>query len=513
MPRAEWHPGRPWSGAAEVEAEEGRRRPCSRPQRRVRAPSEVPEVPGAQRPTAVRTSRWAHPEPTPRARRRKRQAALARPRSPEVGGQRAAWPRSPAPPGRQKGRSRPARPPPARPQPWAFSWIPGVTLVAVAPGTGFEPVTLRLTAACSTAELTRNGSNRDYRGELGPRLDRPRSRDRQPRATQRRPRRRWTAPRLFQVVLELLAARRVAELAQRLGLDLTDALAGDAKALAHFFERPLMPVDETEAQLKHTTLAGRQSVEDVLDLGAQHGQRGGIAGRGRLFVLDKVAEVGVLLLADRGLEGDGILGDLGDLADLLRGDAHLLGDLLVRRLPAQLLEKPARDPHQLVDGLHHVHRDPDGARLVGDGPRDGLPDPPSGVGRELEPLVVVELLDGPDQPHVAFLDQIQEGHASADVLLGNADHKPQVGLGEGVLGLLVALLDQLRVGDLLLSAEERHPTDLLEVHAHRVVKRHGVDGLGGGHQLLVVLHHLEILVAVGDLDPHLAEGVEDALQG
>src|ERR1019366_296885 len=254
MPRAEWHPGRPWSGAAEVEAEEGRRRPCSRPQRRVRAPSEVPEVPVAQRPTAVRTSRWAPPEPPAGARRRKRQAAPARPRSPEVGGQRAAWPRSPAPPGRQKGRSRPARPPPARPQPWAFSWIPGVTLVAVAPGTGFEPVTLRLTAACSTAELTRNGSNRNYRVELGQRLDRPRSRHRQPRAARRPPRRRWTAPPLFQVVLELLAARRVAKLAQRLGFDLADALAGDAKALAHLFQRPLMTVDEPEAELEHPGL-------------------------------------------------------------------------------------------------------------------------------------------------------------------------------------------------------------------------------------------------------------------
>ena len=126
--------------------------------------------------------------------------------------------------------------------------------------------------------------------------------------------------------------------------------------------------------------------------------------------------------------------------------------------------------------------------------------------------MVVELLDGPDQPHVAFLDQIEEGHAPADVLLGNADHKSQVGLGEGVLGVLVALLDELRVGDLLLGAEECHAADLLEVHPHRVVERHRVDGLGGGHQLFVVLDHLEVLVAVGDLDPHLAEGVEDALQ-
>ena len=38
------------------------------------------------------------------------------------------------------------------------------------------------------------------------------------------------------------------------------------------------------------------------------------------------------------------------------------------------------------------------------------------------------------------------------------------------------------------------------------------DRLGGGHQLLVVLHDLEVLVTVGDLDAHLPEGVEDPFQ-
>src|SRR5712691_11384308 len=51
---------------------------------------------------------------------------------------------------------------------------------------------------------------------------------------------------LLQVVAELLRARRVAQLTQRLGLDLADALARDAESLADLFERPLVAVDQPE---------------------------------------------------------------------------------------------------------------------------------------------------------------------------------------------------------------------------------------------------------------------------
>ena len=51
-----------------------------------------------------------------------------------------------------------------------------------------------------------------------------------------------------QEVLQLLAAAGVAELAQRLGLDLADALARDVELLAHFLERAGAAVLDAEAQ-------------------------------------------------------------------------------------------------------------------------------------------------------------------------------------------------------------------------------------------------------------------------
>ncbi len=48
--------------------------------------------------------------------------------------------------------------------------------------------------------------------------------------------------------VQLADARRVAHLAERLGLDLADALAGHLELLADLFERAAVAVDEAEAQ-------------------------------------------------------------------------------------------------------------------------------------------------------------------------------------------------------------------------------------------------------------------------
>src|SRR5512132_94532 len=233
----------------------------------------------------------------------------------------------------------------------------------------------------------------------------------------------------------------MAELRQGLRLDLPDPLPGDAKLASDLLQRARVAVEKPEPELDDLLLPFGQGMEHGLELFLQQDEAGRVDGDHGVRVLDEVAEVRVLLLPDRGLEGDGLLAHLQDLAHLVGGDAHLPPDLLRERLAAQILEELSLDADELVDRLDHVHRDADRAGLVGDRSGDRLADPPRRVRRELVALGVVELLDRADEPEVALLDQIEEQHPAAYVPLRDRDHQAQVRLDQLALRELSVAFD------------------------------------------------------------------------
>ena len=107
-----------------------------------------------------------------------------------------------------------------------------------------------------------------------------------------------------------------------------------------------------------------------------------------------------------------------------------------RWFSSQFLHQLARGADQLVDRFDHVHRDANGAGLIGDGAGDGLANPPGGVGGELVAAAIFELVDGLHQADVAFLNQVQELQAAVGVFLGDGNHQAQVGFDQLPLRLL-----------------------------------------------------------------------------
>src|SRR5262245_1406586 len=98
------------------------------------------------------------------------------------------------------------------------------------------------------------------------------------------------------------------ELAQRLGLDLPDALAGDGEALADFFERVLAAVADAEPHLDHLLLARRERLQYRLGLLLEVQVDHRFGRRDDLAILDEVAKMRIFLLADRCFERDRFLG-------------------------------------------------------------------------------------------------------------------------------------------------------------------------------------------------------------
>src|ERR1700735_2899832 len=144
--------------------------------------------------------------------------------------------------------------------------------------------------------------------------------------------------------LQLLRTRRMAKLPQRLRLDLADALAGDLEVLPDLFERVIALLADPEAHPEDLLLARREGLQHLPGLLGQVHVDDRLGGRDDALVLDEVAEMRVFLFADRRLEGDRLLRDLQDLADLVERELHLLGDLLRGRLAAVLLDEVTRGP-------------------------------------------------------------------------------------------------------------------------------------------------------------------------
>jgi hypothetical protein len=195
------------------------------------------------------------------------------------------------------------------------------------------------------------------------------------------------------------------ETLERLGLDLTHALTGQPESAPDVLERLGIGVVEAVAKDQDLPFAVSQGGQSLSE---------GLAAKRDLDLLvrerpvagDEIAEDRVLGVADGLVEARRRAGCSLDLVRLGDREVRLLGDLIERRLPAELGPERALGAVQLLHALDDVNRHPDRARLVGECARHGLADPPRGVGRELVAAAPVELLDCADQAQRPFLDQI-----------------------------------------------------------------------------------------------------------
>src|SRR5215212_6149128 len=190
----------------------------------------------------------------------------------------------------------------------------------------------------------------------------------------------------------------------------------------------------------------------------------GIRGIRDPIVLDEVAQLRSRLLAgDRLIQARRVRHRAHREAYLVGVPVQAPGDLIFGGLSFDLEGQLAYGAADLPDLLRHVHGDADGTTLVRDGTLHGLPYPPRGVRREPEAPVGVELLDGLHQAYVALLDEVLERQPVAPVLLGNADHEPEVLLDEPLPGALVAGLGPHAEVYLLLVRQEIALPDVREV--------------------------------------------------
>src|SRR6185437_2832995 len=115
---------------------------------------------------------------------------------------------------------------------------------------------------------------------------------------------------------ELAGAARMLELPQRFGLDLANALARHRELLTDLFEGVVGVHADAEAHAQDALLARGERGKDAGRRLAQISLDSRVERQHRILVLDEIAEVRILLVADRRFEADRLLRDLQHLTDL-----------------------------------------------------------------------------------------------------------------------------------------------------------------------------------------------------
>src|SRR5690242_18544942 len=118
-------------------------------------------------------------------------------------------------------------------------------------------------------------------------------------------------------VPELLSLGQALQLLQRLVLDLADALARDVERPADLVERARVLAAEAVAQLQHAALAVGEVLQRLAEGLLGEDLRRALVRGLRALVGDELAELGLLLVADRLLERDRRLRRAPDRLDLL----------------------------------------------------------------------------------------------------------------------------------------------------------------------------------------------------
>ena len=163
-------------------------------------------------------------------------------------------------------------------------------------------------------------------------------------------------------------------------------------------------------------------------------------------------------------------GERDDALPSLEQIAHL--DAYLEHLGAGLA---AQRVGQLVHGLGvasqrlgQVDRYADGVAVIANGPRDGLADPPHGIGAEAVAALPLILLYRMQEAHVTLRDEVFEWQAAVAIVAGDGHDEAQIGLRQGVGRLRLTAGHPLGQRYLLLRSQEWRAANLTQVTSQQL---------------------------------------------
>src|SRR6476661_9992578 len=218
----------------------------------------------------------------------------------------------------------------------------------------------------------------------------------------------------------------MAQLLQCLRFDLANTFAGQSERLAYLAER-VVGHSDPKPHPQNALLAGRQLGQDLRHAVSKRSSLRRGMRTDRVRRLDEIGQGDIAILADGNIERRGLLHQRHRLLDVRLCDTGARCNLGGPWLAPVLLMKFAPLAMNLHCGFRHVLGDANYAALVGHSARDRLPNPPSGIGRDLDAMPIIVLFDRTHETEIAFLDKIRKVQgAVTSILLGDGNHETEM---------------------------------------------------------------------------------------
>mmetsp|Transcript_10007 Transcript_10007/g.24984 ORF Transcript_10007/g.24984 Transcript_10007/m.24984 type:complete len:275 (-) Transcript_10007:559-1383(-) len=236
------------------------------------------------------------------------------------------------------------------------------------------------------------------------------------------------------------------ELVQGTGFDLSYALPGDRKSLSDFLQCFGSSIVESESHSNHGLFARVQCANQSRQIVFEH-LVGRLVDRLLVWISHHVTnrKTGTTSASQtstgslqfrRGellFHGNGLLGHTIQEIDSIRRETRSFHNLFGCGLSAQVGFQFSLGFSEGTKLVVNVHRQSNGASLIGNGTHDALLDPPGGIGRKAESSLGIEFFACPGEPQDALLGQILKGHTTVLVAFRNGNHQSNVRLGQGGL--------------------------------------------------------------------------------
>ena len=136
---------------------------------------------------------------------------------------------------------------------------------------------------------------------------------------------------------------------------------------------------DAETHAQDAFFAGRQAGQNRRARGTQIGLNRSVKRLNNVPVFDEITQMAVLFISDRCFQADRFFGYFQNLANLFQRHGQFFGQLFRRWFSTDFVQHLTARSHQFVDRFDHVNRDADGTRLIRNGTRDGLANPPCGI--------------------------------------------------------------------------------------------------------------------------------------